>query len=106
MNQFLFFVYKEFLHVWRDKRTLLILFGMPLALILIFGFALTNEVKNTRIGVLDNSKDDTTRAIIQQLEASRYFEIVENIIYRSALKMKNLSQKAVIDYVLIKCEKI
>lgn len=34
------------------------------------------------------------------------FEIVENIIYRSALKMKNLSQKAIIDYVLIKCEKI
>lgn len=86
MNQFLFFVYKEFLHVWRDKRTLLILLGMPLALILIFGFALTNEVKNTRIGVLDNSKDETTRAIIQQLEASRYFDIVEDIPGNSQLE--------------------
>ena len=46
MKQFIFFVRKEFLHVWRDKRTMLILFGMPLAQILIFGFALTNEVKN------------------------------------------------------------
>lgn len=86
MKQFLFFVRKEFLHVWRDKRTLLILLGMPLALILIFGFALTNEVKNTRIGILDNSKDETTRAIIHQLEASRYFDIVENIPGNSQLE--------------------
>jgi ABC-2 type transport system permease protein len=79
VKQFLFFIRKEFLHVWRDKRTMLILFGMPLMQILIFGFALTNEVKNTRIGILDNSKDETTSAIIQQLEASQYFDIVENI---------------------------
>ena len=56
-----------------------ILFGMPLMQILIFGFALTNEVKNTRIGVLDNSKDEATQAIINELEASRYFDIEENI---------------------------
>jgi ABC-2 type transport system permease protein len=79
MKQFLFFIRKEFLHVWRDKRTMLILFGMPLMQILIFGFALTNEVKNTRIGILDNSKDEITQAIIHQLEASQYFDIVENI---------------------------
>ena len=79
MKQFIFFVRKEFLHVWRDKRTMLILFGMPLAQILIFGFALTNEVKNTRIGVLDNAKDEVTRGIIQQLEASQYFDLVEYI---------------------------
>ncbi len=65
--------------MWRDKRTMLILFGMPLMQILIFGFALTNEVKNTRIAVLDNSRDDATRAIIHQLEASRYFDIQEDI---------------------------
>ena len=79
MKQFIFFIRKEFLHVWRDKRTMIILFGMPLAQILIFGFALTNEVKNTRIGILDNSKDETTSSIIHQLEASQYFDIVENI---------------------------
>lgn len=86
MKQFIFFIRKEFLHVWRDKRTMLILFGMPLAQILIFGFALTNEVKNTRIGILDNSKDETTHAIIQQLEASRYFDIVENVPSNSHLE--------------------
>lgn len=86
MKQFLFFIRKEFLHVWRDKRTMLILFGMPLMQILIFGFALTNEVKNTRIAILDNSKDETTAAIIQQLEASRYFDIVSNIRSQAELE--------------------
>jgi ABC-2 type transport system permease protein len=79
MRQFLFFIKKEFFHLWRDKRTMLILFGMPLMQILIFGFALTNEVKNTRIAILDNSKDDASRAIINELEASRYFDIQEDI---------------------------
>src|SRR5204863_5523937 len=37
------------------------------------------EVKNTRIAILDNSKDDATTAIIRELEASRYFDIVRNI---------------------------
>jgi len=79
VHQFLFFVRKEFYHLWRDRQTLLILIGMPLMQILIFGFALTNEVKNSRIAILDNSKDEMTQAITQQLEASRYFEIVELI---------------------------
>jgi ABC-2 type transport system permease protein len=86
MKQFLFFVRKEFLHVWRDNRTLFILFAMPLMQILIFGFALTNEVKNTKIGILDNSKDEATRAIVQQLEASRYFDIVTNLSANSEIE--------------------
>lgn len=65
--------------MWRDKRSLFILFGMPLMQILIFGFALTNEVKNTRIAILDNANDETSQAIIHELEASRYFDIHQNI---------------------------
>jgi len=79
MYQFLFFIRKEFFHLWRDRQTLLILFGMPLAQILIFGFALSNEVKNARIAILDSSKDEMTTAIVSQLEASRYFEVADNI---------------------------
>lgn len=63
----------------RDRRTLFILFGMPITQILIFGFALTNEVKNSAIAILDNSKDEATAAIIHQLEASQYFDILVNI---------------------------
>lgn len=79
MKQFLFFIRKEFYHLWRDKRTMFILFGMPLMQILIFGFALTNEVKNARIAILDNARDKTTQAIIQELESSRYFDVQQEI---------------------------
>jgi ABC-2 type transport system permease protein len=60
MKQFIAFVRKEFYHVLRDRKTLLILFGMPLVQILIFGFALTNEVKDTQIIVVDNAKDNAS----------------------------------------------
>jgi ABC-2 type transport system permease protein len=79
MKQFLSFVKKEFFHILRDKRTLFILFGMPVVQIIIFGFALTNEVKNSKIAVFDNAKDAASVSLIQQIEASRYFEIEKNI---------------------------
>ncbi len=75
MKQFLAFVRKEFLHVFRDPKTLLLLFGMPIAQIVLFGFALSNEIKNTRIVVCDYAHDGATQNIITRLEASRYFEI-------------------------------
>ena len=75
MKQFLSFVKKEFFHILRDRQTMFILLGMPIVQIIIFGFALTNEVKNARIAVLDNAEDMATHAIIQELDASRYFEL-------------------------------
>ncbi|GAB1372412.1 hypothetical protein MASR1M45_24740 [Candidatus Kapaibacterium sp.] len=77
MKRFFAFVRKEFYHIFRDKRTLLILFGMPLAQILLFGFAITNEIKNADIGVLDNSKDVTSLELINRIKASGYFKLAE-----------------------------
>ena len=79
MKQFLVFIKKEFFHIWRDKRTMFILLGMPIVQIIIFGFALTNEVKNAKIAILDQSRDIATGEISAQLSASRYFEIEENL---------------------------
>ncbi len=78
-KQFFAFVKKEFFHIWRDKRTMFILLGMPVVQIIIFGFALTNEVKNAKIAVLDNSKDAATISLIAQLDASRFFDIEKNL---------------------------
>jgi ABC-2 type transport system permease protein len=75
MKQFLIFIKKEFAHVLRDRKTLLILFGMPVVQILIFGFALTNEVKNARIVIMDQANDPASQRIISKIEASRYFEV-------------------------------
>jgi len=79
MKQFKAFVKKEFYHIFRDKKTLFILLGMPIMQIIIFGFALTNEVKNSRIAILDNSRDAATSSLITQIESSRYFDIEKNI---------------------------
>ncbi len=78
-KQFLSFVKKEFFHIWRDKRTMFILLGMPIVQIIIFGFALTNEVKNSNIAILDNSKDAATASLSAELNASRYFDIEKNL---------------------------
>lgn len=79
MKQFIAFIKKEFHHILRDRRTLLILLGMPIIQIIIFGFALTNEVKNARIIVLDKARDESSLALINEIEASRYFIIERNV---------------------------
>ena len=79
MKQFFSFVKKEFYHILRDKQTLFILIGMPIVQIILFGFALSNEVKNSKIAVLDMSKDEVTTQIISKLNASRYFEVDKTI---------------------------
>jgi len=77
MNQLLIFIRKEFLHVLRDRKTLLILFGLPIVQILLFGFALTNEVRNANIAIVDDARDDASRAIIGMIAASRSFQVHE-----------------------------
>jgi len=72
-------VKKEFHHILRDKRSMLVLIGLPIVQLLIFGFAITNEVRNTNIAVLDNSKDETTQIIITKIESSQYFDIDRTI---------------------------
>jgi len=79
MNRFISFIKKEFHHILRDRRTMFILLGMPVVQIIIFGFALTNEVKNASVAVLDPSKDAATTSLIGELDASKYFEVVQNV---------------------------
>ena len=75
MKQFISFVIKEAKHILRDKRTMLILFGMPLALMLLFGFAITTDVRNVRAVVVTSSQDHLTRQAVDRLAASEYFTL-------------------------------
>lgn len=79
MKAFKGFVIKEFRHILRDRRTLLILFGLPVVLLLIFGYAVRNEVNKASIAVLDHSKDEVTRELIQKLEASDELQITSHL---------------------------
>lgn len=80
MKQFLSFVRKEFYHVFRDKKTLLLLFGLPIAQIVLFGFALTNEIKNSEIVVCDYANDEASRRITDRIEASGNFSIRKRVM--------------------------
>lgn len=75
MKQFLIFAGKEFRHIFRDRRTMLILLVMPVVQIILFGFAITTEVQNVRMAVLDPSDDVLTRRIVERLDASEYFTL-------------------------------
>ncbi|QNR23245.1 ABC transporter permease [Croceimicrobium hydrocarbonivorans] len=73
MKQFNIFIRKEFWHVFRDPKTMLLLFGMPIAQIVLFGFALTNEIKNVNIAIVDQSGDWAAQELIQKIQANRSF---------------------------------
>ncbi len=73
MKQFLSFVRKEFIHILRDPRSLLILLVMPQIMVMLPGYVIKNEVKDIRVAVLDQSHDVYTERISQQLAANKYF---------------------------------
>ena len=75
MKQFIAFVKKEFHHILRDRRTMLILIGMPIVQIILFGFAISTEVRNVQTAILSSSVNPDTRHIIDRLDASEYFTV-------------------------------
>ena len=99
MQRFIGFVRKEFIHIFRDVRTLLILFGMPVAQILIFGYVVTNEIKEAQIAVYDQSKDEVTREITDKLVSSEYF-ILSKII-RNPAEIEETFQEGEIKEIIV-----
>lgn len=79
MKRFLSFVKKEFYHIFRDVRTLVIIFGIPIAEILIFGFAINTDLKDAKIAILDKANDNTSQKLTQKILSSDYF-ILDKIL--------------------------
>ena len=73
------FVKKEFIHISRDKRTMMILLLMPVILIILFGYAITTEIKRVPVAILDQSRDEVTQKMISHFVASEYFELYKMI---------------------------
>ena len=94
MKQFISFIIKEARHIVRDKRTMLILFGMPVVLMLIFGFAITTDVRNVRTVVVTSSLDHLTRQAVDRLAASEYFTITATVPTPQDAERLIRSQKA------------
>src|ERR1700722_17380580 len=85
MKEFFSFIKKEFAHVFRDTKTLVMLFGFPIVQIVLFGFALTNEIKNANIIVVDNAKDIASQQIIDKMEGSKFFKVQKTLMSPSQI---------------------
>ncbi len=85
MKTFLGFVSKEFKQIYRDKRTLAVLFGMPLIMMILFGFAIRNEINTASVAVLDLSGDERSTQLIQKVDASEYYTVSSRLSRRSGI---------------------
>ncbi|HAT62625.1 MAG TPA: multidrug ABC transporter permease, partial [Prevotella sp.] len=75
MKQFFSFIKKETKHILRDHRTMLILFGMPVVMMFLFGFAIRTDVKNVNLIVVTSEMDNQTQKILDRINSSEYFTI-------------------------------
>ena len=79
IDQFLAFTQKEFFHILRDRKTLLVLVVLPISQLLIFGFALNSSLTEMPTAVLDLSNDRMSRQIISKIDASSTFKVEEYV---------------------------
>ena len=91
---FMSFVIKEAKHILRDRRTMLILFGMPIVLMLLFGFAITTDVRNVRTVVVTSQMDHLTQQAVDRLSQSEYFIITATVATPAEAERLIRSQQA------------
>lgn len=94
MKQFTSFIIKEAKHIVRDKRTMLILFGMPIIMMLLFGYAITNDIKNVRTVIVMSNADYTTQQAVDRLSVSENFTITKVVATPSEAQKAIKDQKA------------
>lgn len=99
MKKFIGFVIKEIYHIVRDRRSLMIMLGMPVAQVLIFGFAIRSEINDARIALLDYSRDDITQELRQKIVSSGYFILEKEL--KSAREIEKTFQEGKVKQVLI-----
>ncbi len=84
MHNFLTILWKEFIHIRRDSRTVTLVFIFPLLMIILYGYAISFELKQIPTGVVDFDKSAEVSNMLLSLSASRYFKITP---YPSVRKM-------------------
>ena len=94
MKQFKSFIIKEARHILRDKRTMLILFGRPVVMMLLFGFAISTDVRNVRTAVVLSHVNHQTHKMVERLGANEYFDILYKVDNSAAAEQLIRHQKA------------
>ena len=83
---------KEFFHIFRDPRSLGLVILMPAALMLLFGYAVTLDVKHVSMAVLDHDRSQDSLSFIQRFSASPYFSF--QILARDEKEMRSLIDRS------------
>lgn len=99
MKSFRAILIKEFRHIFRDMRTLILIFTMPIVLVILFGHTIKNEISTTEIAVLDYANDTYSRLLIEKMTASTYFKITKNL--NSEDEIEQTFQKGLINMAVI-----
>lgn len=66
---------KEIIHIWRDKRTLVVMFMLPVIQLFLLGYSATTDIRHLHTAVYDADRTPQSRALIQAYQASDYFNI-------------------------------
>ena len=77
MKEFLAFVRKEFNHILRDRRTMLIVLILPVVQMILFGYAVRTEIEHARVDVVGDMSDPEVRRIVDRMDNNRYLDIQE-----------------------------
>jgi len=76
---------KEFIQVFRDKRSRFLLFGPPIIQMVIFGYAANLDIQHVPMAIVDYDNSQVSRDFISRFEGSRYFDIRERTLDRKEL---------------------
>jgi ABC-2 type transport system permease protein len=66
---------KEFIHIIRDWRTLVMAFGLPLVMLILFGYAITFDIREIRLAVFDADRSSQSAKLLERFTSSGYFKI-------------------------------
>jgi len=86
MSQFTVFVKKEFLHILRDRWTTIIILVLPIIMVILFGFGISTDMKNSSFAVINPSPNNLTQKIINKLNQSEYFSYQQQYADQVALE--------------------
>ena len=80
MNSRLFsIIRKEFIQIFRDKRTLVLILIIPIVQLFLLGYSATNDVRNVPLAIYDQSHSSEARALLDSFRAADYFKIAFSV---------------------------
>lgn len=86
---------KELIHVVRDYRSLGIIFVLPIFMLLLFGYAISFDIKDIRIAVLDQDRSSKSRELIRRISENKYMKLVEYLSKHEQVEERMLHRQII-----------